>query len=343
MQHEGGVYRIPCIVNGLKLKMVFDTGASTVCISESVAQMMYENDYLSDSDIVGMSSAMVADGRIVDQMTITLNTVEIGDKILHNVEASVVSGQAAPLLLGQSALKKLGPITIAGDKLYIGVETNNSTNPIDTIAALDEARKLYDKEFYELAAEKYAVAKKGNILSIDDHYDYAKCLSMIEDDVTAISVLSAIEDSYIDCYPDRKSNFYYRCGVCYYFLEDFDNAISYLQKTMLYTTPYDSIEVAAMEVYTKSYLLKGNQANATYVINDYINKYLKKKSYKPSDCWRLQKRDPLLGQLYYILFQVCEIEDAEINLMLAARWGYTEAIEACRKLGVLYTGLPYGM
>ncbi|MDO9154051.1 MAG: transposase [Paludibacter sp.] len=28
MQKEGGVYKIPCIVNGLKLNFIFDTGAS---------------------------------------------------------------------------------------------------------------------------------------------------------------------------------------------------------------------------------------------------------------------------------------------------------------------------
>jgi aspartyl protease family protein len=33
MQKDGGVYKVPCTVNGLKLEFIFDTGASVVSIS----------------------------------------------------------------------------------------------------------------------------------------------------------------------------------------------------------------------------------------------------------------------------------------------------------------------
>lgn len=72
LEKDGGVYKIPCVVNGLKLKLIFDTGASSVCISESVAQMMLENDYLSYDDIKGTSQSQVADGRIVNNTRIML-------------------------------------------------------------------------------------------------------------------------------------------------------------------------------------------------------------------------------------------------------------------------------
>lgn len=41
-----------------------------------------------------------------------LSEVKIGDAVLHNVNASVVHSQKAPLLLGQSALERFGTITI---------------------------------------------------------------------------------------------------------------------------------------------------------------------------------------------------------------------------------------
>ena len=41
-----------------------------------------------------------------------LREVKIGDAVLHNVDASVVHSQKAPLLLGQSALERFGTITI---------------------------------------------------------------------------------------------------------------------------------------------------------------------------------------------------------------------------------------
>ena len=40
LEKDGGVFKVPCVVNGLKLKLIFDTGASNVCISQSVALMM---------------------------------------------------------------------------------------------------------------------------------------------------------------------------------------------------------------------------------------------------------------------------------------------------------------
>ena len=65
MEKDGGVYKVPCVVNGLRMKFIFDTGAANVCISESMATYMLENDYLNKSDILGTGQSSVADGRIV--------------------------------------------------------------------------------------------------------------------------------------------------------------------------------------------------------------------------------------------------------------------------------------
>lgn len=54
MEKDGGVYKIPCLVNGAKMKFIFDTGAATVCLSESMAEYLLDNDYISKEDIVGL-------------------------------------------------------------------------------------------------------------------------------------------------------------------------------------------------------------------------------------------------------------------------------------------------
>ncbi len=119
MVADQGVYKVPCEVNGLKLKMVFDTGAAIVSISENLAEMMLENDYLLTEDFGNKSKAITADGRIVDNTLVNLKTVKIGDIKLNDVAAVVIDGQRAPLLFGQSAIQKLGEVSIKGDKLYI--------------------------------------------------------------------------------------------------------------------------------------------------------------------------------------------------------------------------------
>ena len=46
MEQDAGVYKIPCKVNGAKMKMIFDTGAASVSISLQIAEYLYENDLL---------------------------------------------------------------------------------------------------------------------------------------------------------------------------------------------------------------------------------------------------------------------------------------------------------
>ena len=108
----GGTYEIPCTVNGLPLKMIFDTGASDVTISSVEASFMFKNGYLTDSDVKGKTKYMTASGDIHEGTILKLKEVKLGDAVLKNIEASVVNSQKAPLLLGQSVLEKFGTITI---------------------------------------------------------------------------------------------------------------------------------------------------------------------------------------------------------------------------------------
>lgn len=108
----GGTYEVPCKINGLPLKFIFDTGASDVTISSVEASFMLKNDYLSDKDFKGSRKYITADGNITDGAVICIKEVLVGDITLKNIEASVVRNQKAPLLLGQSVLERFGKITI---------------------------------------------------------------------------------------------------------------------------------------------------------------------------------------------------------------------------------------
>lgn len=132
MVEDRGVYKIPCEVNGLKVKMVFDTGASAVSMSSSFAEMLLDNNYISVTDFTGKAKSMTADGRIIDHTELMIHTLKIGDITVNDVMAIVIDSQDTPLLLGQTAIQKLGVISINGDKLYIKKQseilTENSTN-----------------------------------------------------------------------------------------------------------------------------------------------------------------------------------------------------------------------
>jgi clan AA aspartic protease (TIGR02281 family) len=128
MQKENGVYLIPCKVNGLNLKFIFDTGASDVSISLSEALFMLKNDYMDKSDLIGSEYYQIANGNIAEGTKIIIRKIEIGSKILYNVEASIVHTLDAPLLLGQSAIEKLGKFSFdyATNTLTFGTSISNT-------------------------------------------------------------------------------------------------------------------------------------------------------------------------------------------------------------------------
>lgn len=117
MENSGGVYRIPCIVNGLGLKFIFDTGASDVSISMTEAVFMLKNGYLSKGDFLGLEYYQIANGEIQEGTKVNLKYLEIGGQKIYNIRASIIHSSNAPLLLGQSALRRFG-------NFYIDYSTN---------------------------------------------------------------------------------------------------------------------------------------------------------------------------------------------------------------------------
>ena len=112
MRKEGGVYLVPITVNGLNLDFIFDTGASSICLSSAEALVMLRQGQITQDDFVGQQQFQDATGGISVGTIIRLHTVEIGGILLRNVEANVVDNIQAPLLLGQTALSKFGKVTI---------------------------------------------------------------------------------------------------------------------------------------------------------------------------------------------------------------------------------------
>ena len=246
MEKDGGVYKIPCEINGLRLKLIFDTGASNVCISESIALMMLENGYIDKSDIKGKSSSVVADGRIVDNTVINIKSLKLGGISLSDVEAVVIHQQSAPLLLGQSAIQKLGKVSIDGDKLILNrtspeyqisppLNKNRTFEEIWDTAFLqskliDKANEAYDNNSYELAAKYYSDSYKLSNLSLDEKNRYAYSLRMLDKYNEALSIYkNIISDENKEAFEHYSNDFqigvYFGMQVCYNSLADFRTSI----------------------------------------------------------------------------------------------------------------------
>ena len=122
MKMQNGVYYIPCKINGSKMEFIFDTGASDITISLTEAKFLHKQGTLTDDDFIGTQEYRIANGDIEEGTVVKLKTVEIGNRTLYNVQASIVHNMQAPLLLGQSALNKFGKISIDYNKNEITFE-----------------------------------------------------------------------------------------------------------------------------------------------------------------------------------------------------------------------------
>lgn len=123
---NSGVYTVPCEVNGLRMRLIFDTGAKDVQLSSVEALFMLRNGYIDEDDFVGTGMYSTADGTISEHAIVILKTIKIGSKVLTDVKACISSNIDAPMLLGQSALSKLGAYSIDGSTLILNGLPGNS-------------------------------------------------------------------------------------------------------------------------------------------------------------------------------------------------------------------------
>ena len=64
MERQGNSFFVPCKVNGVPMKMIFDTGAEEVSMSLSEAIFMMKNGYLSNEDFGETAYYGVASGDV---------------------------------------------------------------------------------------------------------------------------------------------------------------------------------------------------------------------------------------------------------------------------------------
>lgn len=112
MENESGVKYVLIEINGIRLRFIFDTGASSICISPAEATVLYRQGTLSKEDILDKEYFQDATGKISEGTKVNLKTVKVGNITLRNIKATIIDNVDAPLLLGQSVLENFGNIEI---------------------------------------------------------------------------------------------------------------------------------------------------------------------------------------------------------------------------------------
>lgn len=234
MQKENGVYKVPCIVNGLRMKFIFDTGASVVSLSLTEAKFMIENDYITKDDIIGKGKSQIADGSIVENTVVNLKEIKIGGLILNDVQATVIHDFGAPLLLGQSAIQKLGSVTIDGDILTINNFDKETLSENEIENLFDNAKTYYKKGMYASSYECYDKLYKLDLLNDYGLYSFSIVCMMCNKDKQFLKCLQKVESP--NRLMDDGINYYNIIGHAYLLNNKFDEAISSFEKAMMYAS-----------------------------------------------------------------------------------------------------------
>lgn len=324
MEFSNGVYKIPCLVNGARMKMVFDTGASTVSLSLSMAQYLYDNDYLVESDFGEAGKSQMADGRIVNHVTVNIRDFEIGGLHIDNVKAIVTANQEAPLLMGQSVIQRLGRVTIDGDKLIIldhSVEL--SDEDIDELDAI--AKEAMDNCEYIKAKDAYARLYQNDVLTDYGIFKYADACQYSEDYKTALSLYLKLKPTKYGTAEGYNPvsmliNLYTQIAYCYLKLNEEGLGNAYIEK---------AVDLVPSEFKEKNYKVKPCEVKSAIYANfassyDMMEKYSNACSYN----WKaLQEQAKKFNLTAQNIWNICignrqnsKVSNDDTVQMLAARY-----------------------
>jgi len=138
-QTNSGIMNVKVTINNSTRTFIFDTGASGLVINQATFNSLRQNGSVGSSDIIGKTQTVIADGSIADAIIIRLRSITIGGFLMNNIDAFVMPGGNAPLLLGQNVFSKFGKITIDYNNKVIEL-VHSSTTPISTNLQLKELR-----------------------------------------------------------------------------------------------------------------------------------------------------------------------------------------------------------
>lgn len=343
MEENNGVYKIPCIVNGARMKFIFDTGATSVSMSSQMANYLLENDYISKEDIVSYGQSSIADGTIVDHIVINLKDIEISGLHLHNVEAVVLDSQNAPLLLGQSVIQKLGRIEINGNILKILDNGKLDENQIGQLFA--DAFNALNDGLYTKAKNSFEQLHLLGQLSDYGKYEYARACMHCKDFATAYSVANEIKD--FEYFKEEDINIYFLLGWVNEYNDKYDDAIAYYKKAFDFpsATYEDKAGYSASMAFIYEKMKDYQNANKNYqmAILCYGFEYGVNDQYILDDCFgRLKKSQKSYrnDDVDYCVFKYIETaydagiysnKDYLYSMCLLAKNRNTYAIKLCNR------------
>ena len=303
---EDGKYTIETSVNGVGVRTYYTEENWFVSMSTTTYLFLYENGYIRDGDVKGITTLKLPDGSSSKGAAFVIRKLKVGDHILvTDIPAFVVSKQNVPLIIGSSTFESLGDVTREGDKIVIGdlddIESiAEVVDPVDSLKAAAQAR--LEAEDYNEAASCFASLKEKGALNMLSEYQYAVLLNLLGRDKDNIAVS---ED---------------------WLAENQGKSIT--------------MDYWILNGLGASYARQGDNARAIESLEKAVGAYYKLFNTSEKGIKAGNFKDDNLGSTLYRLGRVYAAEGkvrmTESNCALAAKCGYQAAIDFCRQYKIKY-------
>lgn len=194
LHEQDGGFSIDASVNGVGIKTFYTEESWFVSMSSNTYLFLYENGYISDSDVKGLTTLKMPDGSSTKAASFLIRRLRVGrGLIIKDIPAFVIKKQTVPMLIGSSVFESLGEVTREGSTLTIGGE--EAPLPAEEPDKLDllkeEAQAAIDSSDFARAAACFEQLKAEDGLNMVTEYQYAMVLSALERDAENVEVSTA--------------------------------------------------------------------------------------------------------------------------------------------------------
>ncbi len=260
-----GRYTIDATVNGVGVKTFYAAENWFASVSSTTYLFLYENGYIEDADVNGVTVLKMPDGSTVKAGSFVIRNLRIGNIIVQNLPAFVLTKQNVPLIVGNSAFDCFGEVVQDGDRLlvYDGTVLAEETQepqpePSDELKAA--AQRYLDAKDYQSAAQCFDSLKEMGELNLYNEYQYAMVLNMLGRNDDCIAVCNKWLEENLGRAMVLDYWMYDALGDCYAKKQDAKNSIAYYEKAVaayckLFNTSEKEIKKSKFQDETLGYTL----------------------------------------------------------------------------------------
>jgi clan AA aspartic protease (TIGR02281 family) len=126
---SGGIYTVPVQINrSVTASFLVDPGAGVVVIPVAMLRQLIANGSITESDVLGVGTAELADSSMYLTARVRLRELRIGNIVARDVTAAVSPG-LTQALLGQSFLQRFASVTF-DNRRQVLILSEDGSGPI---------------------------------------------------------------------------------------------------------------------------------------------------------------------------------------------------------------------